>query len=95
MRPNFYQTHRWKTQRERRLRYDGYRCQACGFQSAAGRGELTVHHRVPLSRGGSAFAIQNLKTLCRQCHGEEHAKIVARARRNPQADKWARKIETF
>ena len=46
---------------------DKFRCVRCGLA-----GKLEVHHITALSRGGSPFALDNLKTLCRDCH-LEHA----------------------
>jgi 5-methylcytosine-specific restriction endonuclease McrA len=41
-------------------------CADCG-----GRSDLTVHHKVPVSRGGTT-AWGNLITLCEECHRRRH-----------------------
>jgi 5-methylcytosine-specific restriction endonuclease McrA len=33
---------------------------------------LQVQHVKPLSEGGDEFALSNLRTLCRDCHGRGH-----------------------
>lgn len=48
---------------------DNYSCVLCGAQDL----ELHVHHLVYLSNFGT-HRKQNLMTLCRQCHEEEHAR---------------------
>ena len=52
--------------RERVLRRDGWRCQACGS-----RLNLEVHHQEFRSHGGED-AEQNLITVCIECHGRYH-----------------------
>ena len=47
------------------LERDNFRCTEC-----AKAGRLEVHHITPLHKGGLPFALDNLKTLCRECHLE-------------------------
>ena len=47
-----------------------YRCQLCGKSS---KGNLNLHHIVPLGYGGSN-ARYNLIPLCRDCHFKVHQK---------------------
>jgi hypothetical protein len=49
------------------LSRDGYRCTHCHSQD-----RLEVHHKTPISQGGSDDPT-NLKTLCETCHAGEHA----------------------
>ncbi len=54
-----------------RLRYqvlerDGWRCQQCGR-----RGNLEVHHVQRRSQQGDDV-LDNLTTLCRNCHDSQH-----------------------
>lgn len=49
------------------LERDGHTCQKCGR-----REHLHVHHVQPLGEGGDNSS-NNLITLCRDCHKEEHA----------------------
>lgn len=48
------------------LERDGFRCTKCGCTD-----NLHVHHIVEKSKGGSN-ALDNLITLCKECHAEEH-----------------------
>lgn len=57
----------WDTIRIERLRRDHHVCQGCGERTSV----LDVHHIVPLYRGGSN-EIDNLITLCRDCHTRIH-----------------------
>jgi hypothetical protein len=45
---------------------DGYQCVRC-----RSRGPLDVHHKIPVSQGGSNDPT-NLETLCEPCHEGEH-----------------------
>ena len=58
---------RWQRVRRQALDRDGWRCRRCG---RAGR--LECHHVVPLERGGEAYDLGNLETLCRPCHIAHH-----------------------
>jgi 5-methylcytosine-specific restriction endonuclease McrA len=46
---------------------DGNACTVCRSTQ-----NLQVHHVKPLSEGGDEFALSNLTTLCRDCHGRGH-----------------------
>jgi 5-methylcytosine-specific restriction endonuclease McrA len=50
----------------------GWRCEACGR-----RGRLDVHHIIKRSRGGSDFDLDRLVALCRACHDQTDAPLVA------------------
>ena len=56
---------KWKRVRRLVLERDGYRCRKCGRAS----GRFEIDHRVPISKGGAPFDLENLQTLCRSpCH---------------------------
>lgn len=60
----------WKVLRKKRLKLDNYRCTQCGKTS-----NLEVHHKTYIFRGyGVSDEINNLITLCRNCHQEQHDK---------------------
>lgn len=59
----------WRAIRNSVVRRDSGRCQDCGATKG-----LVVHHRRPLRMGGD-HRDYNLVTLCRSCHGAEHAQI--------------------
>jgi len=56
-------TRLWRSLRLRAIRRDGYRCVQCG---RAGR--LEVDHIKPLGKDGSPYDLDNLQSLCRNCH---------------------------
>jgi len=60
----------WDDIRKERLELDGYQCQNCGTK----RRVLHIHHKVPLSKGGSND-LENLITLCNDCHEVEHSAL--------------------
>ena len=67
--------------RKMALDRDVWRCTTC--ESPA---DLEVHHIRPLAEGGSALALGNVRTLCRDCHIEEHLSSDRRAWRRLLAE---------
>src|SRR3989304_1626466 len=65
--PEFYNMAEWKEIRLKVLERDGNRCKTCGFN---GRG-LHVHH-VEYKRNGGNEDMNNLITMCNQCHMRIH-----------------------
>ena len=61
---------RWGRVRLLALTPDKYRC----TNSKCGKaGRLEVHHVKALEKGGKAYALKNLATLCRGCHIDHHS----------------------
>ena len=63
----------WNERREYVLQRDGYSCRNCG-----GTAGLQVHHVVPVSVRFD-HSVDNLKTLCIDCHSKEHGRDLAPA----------------
>jgi 5-methylcytosine-specific restriction endonuclease McrA len=59
----------WQQIREIAKRRDGYRCRQCGSTE-----KIEAHHIQGLAEGGSAFSLDNIITLCADCHRKEGAK---------------------
>jgi hypothetical protein len=57
----------WESQRNAALFRDDYTCQDCGDDEPW----LHVHHKIPRSEGGTDH-IDNLVSLCPDCHAERH-----------------------
>lgn len=71
----------WESIRRRILRRDEYRCQNqdCATQGGPRSNvELHVHHKTPLSDGGS-HSPTNLITLCQSCHSDHHGWPIGRS----------------
>lgn len=65
----------WKAQRARALERDGYVCQRCGLRPK--NRNCDVHHikeADSFSSYDKAHALENLITICRKCHANEHKK---------------------
>jgi len=62
----------WYEARDKRLKLDNYQCQEDGCGSKTG---VQVHHKVPVSHGGS-HAMSNLLTLCSKCHSKQHKHLM-------------------
>lgn len=60
----------WREVASRIRALDGHKCIVCGAQNT----ELHVHHIVYASNFGT-HQKQNLATLCRRCHEEEHETV--------------------
>ena len=54
---------RWQLARRAALEKDGYRCRSCGKA-----GVLQVDHIQPLHVGGEPYGLENLQSLCVECH---------------------------
>ncbi len=63
---DYMQSKAWDKKRRQRLKLDGYTCQECGATDAP----LDVHH-LTYERFGRED-MDDLKSLCRQCHDREH-----------------------
>nr|DAZ74933.1 MAG TPA: HNH endonuclease [Caudoviricetes sp.] len=64
----YYGTVAWRRLREAALIRDHYWCARCGRRPAG-----TVHHIVPVTeRPDLAMELNNLQSLCRQCHNQLH-----------------------
>jgi len=94
----FYDSREWKRLREERKRLDNYECQECKrngmvsidtneYSETARRKkiQLVVHHVQELGqRPDLALEIDNLETLCVDCHNEIHGRGF-----EPKVNKWA------
>ena len=58
-------TGKWRRIRKQALKRDNYTCCRCGHHNSTGKG-LTVHHKIPLSKGGK-HTLSNAITVCVRC----------------------------
>lgn len=74
----FYNTGAWKRLRRVALSRDNGMCQKCMERFRAGYGvkprrAVMVHHIIPVKeRPDLALDLNNLRSLCWECHAEEH-----------------------
>ena len=87
----------WQQQRYKALRRDNYTCQKCGnkyaitYKGLSGKmleaeedGKLQVDHIKPIAIGGDSLDLDNLQTLCVDCHRlktAEDMKVIAEYKR--------------
>ena len=73
---------RWQRLRRATLERDGWRCRACG-----GAGKLEVDHIQPIYKGGEIYSLDNLQTLCKNCH---LSKTLRESGRRPRlrSERW-------
>jgi 5-methylcytosine-specific restriction protein A len=75
----FYQTKAWKKKRKHILQRDKYICKHCGGFAD------TVHHIQPLKDYPHlALEDDNLESVCRRCHAQEHPEKQQRKPEKPQ-----------
>ena len=60
-------TRRWQRLRLAAFTRDKYRCRECGRPGA-----LEAHHVIALEDGGAVYDLENIATMCRDCHVEHH-----------------------
>lgn len=59
------------------IQRDNYTCQKCSNHNLH---EAEVDHIVPVSMGGDNFDLENLQTLCHECHARKTAEDMTRLR---------------
>jgi len=62
----------WDKRRRKVLDRDDYVCQKCTTDISVSPTQAHVHHIKPISEGGG-HAYDNLETLCKECHINEHS----------------------
>ena len=72
----YLQSPEWKRKRSMALDRDGHRCRVCN----AGH-ELEVHHRCYPTNGWGTESIDDLTTLCSECHNVFHDAILSARQR--------------
>ncbi|MFT8392387.1 MAG: HNH endonuclease signature motif containing protein [Liquorilactobacillus ghanensis] len=68
----FYHSREWRAVRQTVLERDCYLCQECRRNGIVKQGN-TVHHKIHLRDDWSKrLDMNNLETICQQCHNREH-----------------------
>ena len=70
----------WKRQRNNARKRDNYTCKDCGITEQSWGYKLDVHHIIPYDTFEDpeiANRLENLVTLCRNCHAKRHKEIIA------------------
>jgi 5-methylcytosine-specific restriction protein A len=76
-RQKLYASSEWRAVRRRVLARDGYLCTNCG-QDCKGDRTRHLHHLKPWAEYPELrFDVDNIVTLCRGCHHDEHRKEVS------------------
>ncbi len=78
----YLKTEHWLQLRDRALERDGRKCVRCEMEMS-----LQVHHKVYRGRFEDSL-LEDLETLCRKCHREEHGFGT------PEIQKFYREMET-
>ncbi len=95
----FYHTAAWKRIRQVALQRDGGMCQRCMERIRAGWGirpnrATMVHHIIPLEeRPDLALRLENLQSLCAECHAREHPEKGGNHRKPRETVKRRMRVE--
>lgn len=87
-----WENYEWQQKREQRLKIDNYQCCGCGRSDL----QFHVHHIVPDANGG-VDRIENLRTLCYDCHNKTHIDDVTplSGRSNPSTASYIPTVHTM
>lgn len=76
-----YNTSTWRKLRIEKLKINPL-CERC-LKKGIIKSGIEVHHKIPISQGKTiiekerlGFNIDNLETLCKECHKEEHSQYL-------------------
>ena len=84
----FYNSSSWKKLRLHALERDNHECQRCKEQGKVMKGQNVHHLKEIYYHPELALEIDNLETLCINCHNEEHERTLDRIRRVTNKKKW-------
>lgn len=86
----FYDSALWKHRRLEALERDNYECQECKRNGKYRRGKNVHHIKEVKDSPDLALTLDNLETLCIQCHNEIHDKRLKKDKRKPfvSPEKW-------
>lgn len=70
----YWAEHSWNMTRSYVLKRDKHTCLKCHKKG----GRLEVDHILPIVEGGQEFDLNNLRTLCHDCHAQETAALARR-----------------
>ncbi|WP_437177054.1 HNH endonuclease [Heyndrickxia ginsengihumi] len=86
----FYQCKEWRQLRVQALERDNYECQECKRRGKYRRGKNVHHIKEVKDRPDLALTLENLETLCIQCHNEIHDKRLKKDKRKPfvNEERW-------
>lgn len=68
----FYDSQRWKRARAAALLRDGYQCRECRRYGRTRQADIVHHVQHVEDRPDLAYRLDNLVSLCRECHNKQH-----------------------
>jgi 5-methylcytosine-specific restriction enzyme A len=78
----FYQCKAWRKLRLEALERDHYECQECKRQGKVGPAQNVHHIKEVKDFPQLALVINNVESVCINCHNKEHGRIVKYIRKN-------------
>ncbi|WP_061866140.1 HNH endonuclease [Streptococcus oralis] len=94
LRREFYQSREWRQLRLEALQRDHYECLWCKAEGKVTTDSLEVDHIKELEFYPElAFELDNLRTLCKECHNKRHGRFQYRKSQKMQeqlfrVDEW-------
>jgi len=88
---------RWESFRDHVLRRDDFTCQECGYQPKMITNQqyhyrddsnLQADHIIAIVNGGMCFDLENVRTLCLDCHHKKTGNDIREKNVNKKAEKF-------
>ncbi len=86
----FYQCKEWRQLRLLALERDNYECQVCKRRGKYRQARNVHHLKEVKDRPDLALTLENLESVCIQCHNEIHDKRLKKDKRKPfvNEERW-------
>ncbi|WP_248560281.1 HNH endonuclease [Niallia sp. NCCP-28] len=84
----FYNSTAWKKLRLLALNRDNYECQQCKLKGKVSKGQNVHHIKEIYFHPEFALELDNLETLCINCHNEEHERTFDKIKNSKKESKW-------
>ncbi|NEY20511.1 HNH endonuclease [Bacillus ginsengihumi] len=79
----FYKWSGWRKKRQEALERDNYECQECKREGKYSRAQNVHHLKEVKDRPDLALTLDNLESVCIQCHNKIHDKRLKKDKRKP------------
>ena len=74
----FYQGSPWRKLARVAKARDGFLCVHCRREGRTGAAQV-VHHKKAINDGGAKLQLENLESICRECHESHHHRFAENA----------------
>lgn len=71
----------WEGFRYQVIERDKYACQECGYKTKKDDSKFDVDHILAISLGGMCYDLENVRTICKNCHHKKTAQDMKELKR--------------